>query len=99
MKYLIEHGADVNKESKDGTTPLFIACEYGNYAIVKCLVEHGANVNKELKNGKTPLIIACDSRNRNETIVKYLIVNGADIKQQMLSYNHKVYISNLLYGL
>jgi len=26
IKYLIEHGADVNKENKNGNTPLIIAC-------------------------------------------------------------------------
>jgi len=35
IKYLVEHGADINKEKKDGETPLFKACKSGNEAIVK----------------------------------------------------------------
>jgi ankyrin repeat protein len=45
MEYLVEHGADINKEDKDGRSPLFIACKIPNGSMVKYLVEHGANVN------------------------------------------------------
>jgi len=42
------------------------------------LVEHGANINRECnKYGKTPFFIACKSG--NETLIKYLVENGADV--------------------
>ncbi|ORX76482.1 ankyrin, partial [Anaeromyces robustus] len=47
VKFLIEHGAIINKENRDNKTPLFLACENGNENIVKYLVEHGANTNIE----------------------------------------------------
>ena len=47
VKYLIEKGADVNQENKDGVTPLMTACFNGNINIVKYLVENGADINKE----------------------------------------------------
>ena len=47
VKYLVEHGADVNKENRNGETPLFSACIKGNEAIVKYLMEHGADIHKE----------------------------------------------------
>ncbi|ORX82475.1 ankyrin, partial [Anaeromyces robustus] len=55
VKYLVEHGADVNKQSNDSTTPLFYACINGHENIVKYLVEHGADVNKKNNDGKIPL--------------------------------------------
>jgi len=54
-KYLVEHGANVNKGDKHGNTPLLIAVRGFKTDLVKCLVEHGANVNKMNINGETPL--------------------------------------------
>ena len=80
VKYLVEHGADVNKEDKDGKTPLFGACWEGHENIVKYLVEHRANVNEEDEDGRTPLFEAC--RKGNENIVKYLVEHGADVNKE-----------------
>ena len=41
IKYLVEHGTDINKEDNDGFTPLYNACEEGHEDVVKYLVEHG----------------------------------------------------------
>ena len=30
VKYLVEHGADVNKENKNGETPLYISSKFRN---------------------------------------------------------------------
>jgi len=30
VEYLVEHGEDINKENKDGETPLSKACKSGN---------------------------------------------------------------------
>jgi ankyrin repeat protein len=42
VRRLIEAGADVNAISGDGSTPIFVASEVGNFDIVKCLLAHGA---------------------------------------------------------
>ncbi|ORY38048.1 ankyrin [Neocallimastix californiae] len=62
VKYLVEHGADVNKKDNYGENSLFKACRSGNEAIVKYLVEHGANINKKDDCSKTPLFISCEKR-------------------------------------
>ncbi|OUM58750.1 hypothetical protein PIROE2DRAFT_22739, partial [Piromyces sp. E2] len=49
VKYLVEHGADINKENYERETPLFYACKSGNEAVIKYLVERGADINKENK--------------------------------------------------
>jgi len=62
VKYLVEHGADVNYEGYSGQTSLLIACEkceireeernaYMN--IIKYLIEHGADINHINKYGYT----------------------------------------------
>ena len=35
VKYLVEHGADINRETNDGYTPLFMACYDGKLNLVK----------------------------------------------------------------
>ncbi|WP_428737821.1 ankyrin repeat domain-containing protein [Sulfurimonas sp.] len=46
VKYLIEHGRDVNQTSrKSGFTPLMAAACYGRAEIAKILVENGVNQN------------------------------------------------------
>ena len=46
IKYFIEHGADVNKESKikgKMITPLYALCQHNeiNYELIEYFVEHG----------------------------------------------------------
>eukprot|EP00833_Pecoramyces_ruminatium_P010071 jgi/Orpsp1_1/1184103/evm.model.c7180000088024.1 len=81
IKYLIEHGADINMKNSDGDTPLIILCKIeleNSFALVKYLVDHGANVNiANDDDRKTPLMYAC-KKNKN-LISKYLIEKNADV--------------------
>ena len=43
LKYLVEHGADVNAVDGYGHTPLFLAVRYMDTEICKYLVVHGAD--------------------------------------------------------
>lgn len=76
VRYLVEHGADVNERDYD--TPLMRASECGNLNIVKYLVECGAKI-------ETPV---CDSalihavKHHHLDIVKYLLEHGADPSKQ-----------------
>ena len=50
VKYLIEKGVDVNKESEDtGEASLFYACSNRNENLLKYFVEQGADINKVSK--------------------------------------------------
>ena len=42
VKYLVEHGADVNAKTENGVTVLMSATYNNNSEMVKFLVEHGA---------------------------------------------------------
>jgi hypothetical protein len=70
-------GADVNRRTKDGCTPLYIAAEMGHLDVVRFLVDDlGADVNEATKYGSTPLMTAAEGLRHD--IVRYLLKRGAD---------------------
>lgn len=78
VKYLVEHGADIDKSDNNRRkTPLLAAAFEGHFEIVKYLVDKGANVNVQAINGWTPLHDAAWVANFE--IVKYLVDHGADL--------------------
>ena len=48
MRYLVEHGIDVNYKNKYDNTALMSAVDNNDLEIVRYLVEHGANVNPKI---------------------------------------------------
>lgn len=89
VRYLIDYGADVNKENNDGDTPLLMALKligrdlYDSvdlYNLVVYLVEHGADVNKGNNDGNTPLLEATNHRDR--VLAQYLVEHGADVNKR-----------------
>ncbi len=100
VELLLNHGANVNYEDKDGITPLFQALCYNNnpnYSIIKLLLSHGANPNLNRKDrpdyhsNNTSLM--CASMNiTDETIIESLLKNGANpiyTPQYTSQYYHK----------
>merc|ERR1712062_508461 len=57
-KLLIECGADPNKQSKEGTTPLHGASREGNAELVKILIQGGGDPYRKDKRKRTPLQMA-----------------------------------------
>ena len=55
VRMLIEKGADVNVQNKNGTTPLMFASFDGHTEVARMLIENGADVNIKSDNGKTAL--------------------------------------------
>ncbi|CAG5129212.1 unnamed protein product [Candidula unifasciata] len=55
---LIEYGADVNKQTATGKTPLHFASAVGNSKIVNTLLQHGADINAEDHSGNTALSVS-----------------------------------------
>ena len=82
IKFVVEHGADVNAECASLMTPLYKASgiEY-NFEAVKFLLEHRANVNAKCKSRNTPLFHADCVKNNLDTI-KFLVDHGADLNVQ-----------------
>jgi ankyrin repeat protein len=76
-KSLIEGGADVNKQTPYGTTPLNRAIEEGLTDIARLLIEHGADVNAGDHWGWTPLHSAAGDGYKD--IVELLMAHGVNV--------------------
>lgn len=82
---LIIDGADVNKATASGDTPLILAVAFhGPTEIVNLLLEHGADVNKATASGNTPLLAA--AFNGRTEIVKLLLAHGAEVNKANKHY-------------
>jgi len=59
VKYLVDHGAEINIVNNLGETPLLYACsnDTGNLNLVKYLIEHGTDINVADNDGKSSLLI------------------------------------------
>ena len=77
VQYLVEQGADMEKDDSDGWTPLTIACFEGHLDVVRYLLEQGANRDKANKRYTTPLHLAAGEGHLEVT--KLLMVYGADL--------------------
>jgi len=80
VKYLINHGIDINKVNESGDTPLSVAVDYNNKILVKYLIEHGADINKENKHGETLLISTI--KNGYLDMTRFLIQLKADVNKE-----------------
>ncbi len=78
VKWLLDHGANVNARGYHGSTALHTVT--GDLRLIRILIEHGADINREDRYGNTPLHIAM-AHNKLESINR-LLDSGADV-------NHK----------
>jgi ankyrin repeat protein len=61
IEVLIILGADINEIGDMGVTPLSIACQKGDYNIVKYLIEKGAAINMVDSNNKKAIDYAIEN--------------------------------------
>ena len=58
VRFLVEHGAEKDKSTDEGTSPLYKAAREGRLGVVQYLLEQGADKDKTTINGFSPLIVA-----------------------------------------
>ena len=75
IKYLIEHGADVNFVSDDGQSSLCKAVEERNLDLVELLVANGADVNQRLAWLEEGTVLNQASSVKNENYNKILFLS------------------------
>ena len=81
VKYLIDHGVDVNKKQYYyERTALHYASESGHLIVVETLLSKGAEIDVEDEARCTPLMLAAE--NGNSDISLYLIDHGADVHKK-----------------
>ena len=78
VKFLAEHGADVNAVNEFGDSPLIDVATLGRDHIAELLLQHGANPNAESKTRDNALHIAVLSA--NERMIRVLLEGGADAR-------------------
>lgn len=71
VQYLVQHGADKEKSTNDGGTPLFIAAQNDQAMVVQYLMQQGADKNKVTDDDYTPLFSAAVKG--HSTVVQYLV--------------------------
>jgi serine/threonine protein kinase/ankyrin repeat protein len=88
VRFLHEHGADINEESGNGSFPLFNAVFTRNVPLVECLLKLGADPNKEYQ-GNSMLLFALSEMEENEEEE-----NRIAIANLLLDYKANVNVSN-----
>ena len=73
---LVEAGAQIEKKSKTGRTPLLIAAFHGKMSVVRYLILKGANIKGKGYGLETPLFWS--TFKGHERIVKHLLYCGAE---------------------
>jgi len=77
VKYLVEHGADVNLANLRGETPLHLACLGDNDKTISFLLSAGRWLASEDECGDSPLMYA--TREDKLMAVEQLLMHGADV--------------------
>jgi ankyrin repeat protein len=80
LGFLIQKGARVDLQNKEGTTPLAIASQIGWLEGAERLLRGRATVDLANNRGETPLILAVQRRDIN--MVRLLLANGANPRKQ-----------------
>ena len=79
-RFLLERGADVTAQDKNGSTPLHLSSQCEQLEVVVMLIEHGADVTAQNEDRSTPLHLAL--LRHHAEIASMLIKCGADVTAQ-----------------
>ena len=82
INFLLNHGFDINAQTPDGWTPLFIAARDGNTEAAKLLVFRKEEMNIQTNLGATALLMAVTqpypTEEERAQLVTYMLKRGAD---------------------
>ena len=97
IRALIEAGADVNRPTKEGKTPLMAAAALSTPETVRLLLEKGARVNTPDEEGRTALFFAVGNKKHGSEIISVLAAAGADVSVEE-SHGFTAYMLALVLG-
>ena len=93
-QFLIETGADVNRDNLDGTTPLILAAGYGNFELVKQLIKNGAQIDAKRNDNADAAYFAAEGGYLS--ILKLLLENDPHIANRS-SYKGRTLLGRAAY--
>eukprot|EP00953_Heterococcus_sp_UTEX-ZZ885_P039811 20388-Heterococcus_DN1.PRE.3 len=97
VKLLVEQGADVDAQAKDGWTPLHLAARWGRIDAMRVLVDEGhADVNIKTSDGRTAAITTVDRTAYNnehgyDALMSYSVNRNALAESKYLMYIYRQY--------
>src|SRR4029453_3079274 len=83
---LLEHGANIHAQDKNGATPLHRAVRTRCAAAVRCLLRAGADPAMRNKSGSTPFHLAVQNTGRGGTGAAAAVSAQREIIQEFLSF-------------
>jgi ankyrin repeat protein len=99
VRLLMEHGADLNIQDRNHTTPLHLSIQENMFDLTRVLLFHGAVSGLKNNDGKTPLHLLLEEYHNKlffggnsayeedfPSLARSLLVCGADINAQDLNY-------------
>lgn len=78
VRFLIQHGANVDHADKTGRTSLMHCAFGGHLEITQCLLEAGADPKLRSNHNETAVNFACQARDENPELLKILLKSGSD---------------------
>ncbi|OSM00052.1 putative ankyrin [Magnetofaba australis IT-1] len=106
VELLLSKGADPNRRTWKGQTPLHVAAYFSKPQIIKILVNHGARLDiamplveekTESLDGFYPIHLACISEYGHD-VLRLLTELGADLNQKRLGYGQSPLEIAIRYG-
>ncbi|NGX38334.1 MAG: hypothetical protein K1000chlam2_01507 [Chlamydiae bacterium] len=88
VKHLVDLGANINHQTKDGSTPLHGATDMENWFIFEALVKRGADLHIKNQMGETPVklqsqaLIYEAAKIGNMELCRFAHGNGADLTRE-----------------
>ena len=109
VRFLLDHGADVNARRDDLWTPLHLAVNIGELSVAQILLERQADINLRNDAGQVPLHLLCtpetSQKDNSPDIAKLLLERGADVNERdeknatplhLASYNQRLKVVRVL---
>lgn len=79
LNWLIDNGANVNHQDRNGYSALHFSAQQKILDCAKILIEKGANLEAQDDYGNTPLWVAIFFAKDNHSLVKLLVEKGANL--------------------
>ena len=84
-RYLLEHGAEINRANRQNESALFVAAELGRAEIVRALLSKGADPNAvEKENRASSFTVALSAIGRNTVLIKAAQNGQAEVTRILL---------------